>query len=768
MSYQVNYTKSFNGNLRELLRRGQKKVVALAQQAMTEAALQGDIALLTRTKHGESRLPNIEKFDVTDGHRLIVQLVDGEKKVRAFLFVGTHDDAERWLDNHKDYRWVRSATTGTLDFVRVTVVTPAHFPANRLDLESPEQLLHKPLLRVLSEEEWRFLALPRDAKTLAESVTANDYEVDPEGILARLNSLLSWNDAVLIIDLLHHAHSREWNELHRRLSLARGNAESIEGAAAAIAMTEPTNSESFVTFDDEETHAFFEKATLSEWMLFLHPEQKSVAFKELNGPTRLRGVSGSGKTCVIVHRARYLAKKYREPVALITLTESLRRLLDHLTGELCGVERALIESSTISAFARQIVHELHPNSSRYYSPLKPEQATRLIGDAVAAIRNHSDFPRTPLAQVPAADLVPFVRDEISYIRGRLPELAMEQYLDTKTFQRRGRRLALNEVARRVVLAGVTTYTARMRAMHTLDHEGVVADALTLLQQNRGSNMRRYRAVLVDEVQDLSHMELALLANLTTPAGAPVASAQDGLFLAGDGAQTIYKRGFTLRSLGIEVGGRNYTLKKNYRNTHEILKAAFGLIEKYEFADVDEEHIVKPGAPEFAKRHGRRPVLLRCESTQEEGQAVAAQISSLIAMGHIPGQICVIGPSNIMRDAAKEFMSKLGILHTDLRDDIDFESDRVKVSTIESAKGHEFGAVFVMGLVEKVLPHSEVSDEEMHREAARLYVAMTRARENLYLTYSPSRGHQASRFLFAIQNDCDEARYRDGEWSPVHS
>lgn len=102
----------------------------------------------------------------------------------------------------------------------------------------------------------------------------------------------------------------------------------------------------------------------------------------------------------------------------------------------------------------------------------------------------------------------------------------------------------------------------------------------------------------------------------------------------------------------------------------------------------------------------------------------------------------------------------------MRDDVDFESDKVKISTIESAKGHEFGAVFVMGLVERVLPHADVGEEEMHREASRLYVAMTRARENLYLTYSPTRGYSASRFLHAIQANCDEARYRNGEWVPV--
>ena len=40
--------------------------------------------------------------------------------------------------------------------------------------------------------------------------------------------------------------------------------------------------------------------------------------------------------------------------------------------------------------------------------------------------------------------------------------------------------------------------------------------------------------------------------------------------------------------------------------------------------------------------------------------------------------------------------------------------------------------------------------------------MTRARENLTITYSPWGGYPASRFLLAIQDDCDEARIRDGQ------
>jgi superfamily I DNA/RNA helicase len=146
---------------------------------------------------------------------------------------------------------------------------------------------------------------------------------------------------------------------------------------------------------------------------------------------------------------------------------------------------------------------------------------------------------------------------------------------------------------------------------------------------------------------------------------------------------------------------------------------------------------------------------------EEAATVAAKVQSLLASGRTPGQICIVGPSVKTREEVQHTLTLLGIEHTDLKQDADYESERVKVSTIESAKGHEFTDVFIVGLVDGVLPNAGLTDEEIPREAARLYVAMTRARESLTLTYSPTGTYAPSRFLLAIQPHCDEARVRDG-------
>ncbi len=72
------------------------------------------------------------------------------------------------------------------------------------------------------------------------------------------------------------------------------------------------------------------------------------------------------------------------------------------------------------------------------------------------------------------------------------------------------------------------------------------------------------------------------------------------------------------------------------------------------------------------------------------------------------------------------------------DDINSD-DSVTIATIHGAKGLEYPCVFVAGLDEKVLPSARRSDDEEIEEERRLmYVAVTRAKERLYLTRAMSR------------------------------
>jgi DNA helicase II / ATP-dependent DNA helicase PcrA len=104
----------------------------------------------------------------------------------------------------------------------------------------------------------------------------------------------------------------------------------------------------------------------------------------------------------------------------------------------------------------------------------------------------------------------------------------------------------------------------------------------------------------------------------------------------------------------------------------------------------------------------------------------------------------------------DFLSEIALI-SDI-DDFDETPDRVTLMTIHAAKGLEFPVVFVAGLEEKLLPHqrSTGSVSEVEEERRLFYVAVTRAQERLYLTYSQMRYvngtlefQEPSRFLYDI-------------------
>ena len=106
-----------------------------------------------------------------------------------------------------------------------------------------------------------------------------------------------------------------------------------------------------------------------------------------------------------------------------------------------------------------------------------------------------------------------------------------------------------------------------------------------------------------------------------------------------------------------------------------------------------------------------------------------------------------------------FLSEVALLSdVDLWED---GEDTVNLMTIHSAKGLEFPVVFVVGMEEGLLPHASSLDhpKELEEERRLFYVALTRARERVFLLQASFRrtwnasGGGASRFLTEIPADC---------------
>jgi DNA helicase-2/ATP-dependent DNA helicase PcrA len=86
----------------------------------------------------------------------------------------------------------------------------------------------------------------------------------------------------------------------------------------------------------------------------------------------------------------------------------------------------------------------------------------------------------------------------------------------------------------------------------------------------------------------------------------------------------------------------------------------------------------------------------------------------------------------------EFLEEVALMSSA---DTSSDGQKVTLMTLHAAKGLEFPVVFIVGLEEGILPHARVYEAgpaELEEERRLMYVGMTRAREELHLTYTQSR------------------------------
>ena len=88
--------------------------------------------------------------------------------------------------------------------------------------------------------------------------------------------------------------------------------------------------------DQDELRRVIEDGDFGAWRVFLHPEQRRYVDRSYKGPFRLSGGAGTGKTVVLVHRARQLAR--RNPQARIVLTTFTTNLADSLRESLAQLD----------------------------------------------------------------------------------------------------------------------------------------------------------------------------------------------------------------------------------------------------------------------------------------------------------------------------------------------------------------------------------------------------------------------------------------------
>ena len=469
-----------------------------------------------------------------------------------------------------------------------------------------------------------------------------------------------------------------------------------------------------------------------DWMLFLAPRQRKLVYTDFAGPARVKGVVGSGKTVVAVHRALHLAQTIGNegPILFLTYGNRLPGVLSYLLRRLAGENAPKIQKIECRTIHQWCLAMLRQNG---------------VNISVGNDAQFDDAIQTGIAQArklyPGLKLwnlnIGFFRDEIRYaIKGR----AIQNFAEYAALERSGRGTALSEIERKAMWEVYQGYQNYLASNGLSDFEDYILKMLDLIENRRVS--LRYRAAVVDEIQDLNVATMRLIRAIVPPA-------PNDLFLVGDGLQKLYPGGYVLSSLGIDVVGRGTILRRNYRNTQEILRAAYAMVENTRFSDLDESDAIAE-EPEYSPRHGPLPIIKHgFSSPEQEIDWVAGEIARLKEQGLKDRDFAILYRwRNPYESLIKQKFSS--IISEVTRDPETYFGPLMKMTTFDSAKGLEFKVVFVVGVTDAwMVPKDDFSlegpalEDYLARERSRLFVAMTRARDLLYLSYA--RG-QLSRFL----------------------
>jgi len=230
----------------------------------------------------------------------------------------------------------------------------------------------------------------------------------------------------------------------------------------------------------------------------------------------------------------------------------------------------------------------------------------------------------------------------------------------------------------------------------------------------------YQAILIDEGQDFADDWYRTLLRALDPT-------TNSLFIALDSSQTIYKRKVSWKDIGIQVIGRTRVLRVNYRNTRPILTTAYTLIQDLDksgitVCETGGEYVV----PEKALRDGPLPVLKKFKSYEEERRYALELIRTRLDKGISPEEILVLGLSRTDMGNLEEWLQDAGIPAQLLGGR--GRAGVIRLSTIHSSKGLD--AEFVL-----ILKTHELEKRDEAEGRRLLYIAMTRAKTELYIFYS---------------------------------
>ena len=440
-------------------------------------------------------------------------------------------------------------------------------------------------------------------------------------------------------------------------------------------------------------------------------KQEEVMALPAKGHIVVLGTAGSGKTTIAMLRAYHLASIPNSgKVLLITFNGALVKYMQGLID--FGTNKLVVEN--YHKFARGYL------KSRGKMPHRngiadPNKKALYIAQALERLKikypTESTFKRS----------IDFFVEEITFIE----KFGFCSFAEYREAERIGRSSAnIKRENRKWIFKVYEKYRElREAAGQIYDWDDLALHVFNELQND--DSKRRYTHIIVDEGQDFSPMMIKSLVESV---------ADNGSFtFFGDVAQQIYGSRLSWRDSGIDIA-KIWRFDVNYRNPATIIAFAKAITQnKYWKQDVD----MVDAAPQIAE--GPKPILVEFSIRQHEINWI---VNRAIAIGKT-ASIVIICRNRTDIDTLLPLFKNRGCEAIEIdRETPGFaHSKRVYLSTYHAAKGLEFDNVFIPYLTADRLPDpdtvsSAVSFEEAFADEIKLlYVAATRSKYGLYMTYS---------------------------------
>ena len=224
-----------------------------------------------------ARDANFWSARVSQDIRIVVHRTD---EGVTLCFVGHHDDAYRWAERRK---LETHPTTGAAQLVELRevvqeIAVPVFVEAEQAALPKPPLFAHVPNEQLLSygvPVEW-----------LADVRVADE-------------------DSVL--DLADHLPA-EAAEALLELAVGKTPQPTLPAPSGADPFSHPDALRRFRIMNNMDELAAALEYPWEKWTVFLHPAQQGLVERNFNGPARVSGSAGTGKTVVALHRAAFLVK----------------------------------------------------------------------------------------------------------------------------------------------------------------------------------------------------------------------------------------------------------------------------------------------------------------------------------------------------------------------------------------------------------------------------------------------------------------------------